>query len=761
MRKLAWAAAGFALAAGLAEYVLPTGGLPYIAAALVLFSPAALLIKRKLDRKRALIFALAAACGLLSWWGRYTVKVGPAEEMVGQTVHISAVSAGYVERHADYERVQVRVRSGAVPGKALLYFYEGELPELTPGDEFEADVKLTSAILRRGERSHLYTSQGQDVLGYIQPDTLSVTGRAPNSWIYFPQRLSQAIKDTVDRLFPAESAPFIKGLLTGDTDDLEEDTASYTAMRTAGVLHIVAVSGMHMFVLVAFLELLLGRSRRTNLIALPLIWLFALTAGWRASVVRAAVMQTLYLLAPIFRRESDGPTCLGAAALLLLIPNPMAVGGVGLQLSFACMAGLICLLPGILAWAGRRLPMGNRYVAFVVNNLACTVGALAFSLPISALYFGQVPLLSPLANLLTLLIVEITFAAGYVVCAVGALFPAAGHALALVLTWPVKWCMAVYRALSDLPFAGLWAGSIPTIIFLVTVYALFGLWWLAKKRKRRISISVPVCLSLTALALTLMAAKLAVLPGQGRLAVLDVDQGECVVLADEDVSVVVDCGGSALDNAGDTAANYLQGLGRSRVDMLVLTHLHADHANGAETLLYRTHVDRLILPAGADDSDDLYQRILAAANARGTEAIELAEPLRMDIGGISLDLLLPDAGDEENERGIVALAHMLGTDTLIMGDAGIDAERALMMDRAVPDVDILVAGHHGSRTASGAMFLRAARPETALISVGYNSFGQPAEETLERLETYGAALRRTDLEGTVTIKLREGGVVDG
>ncbi len=760
MRKLAWAAAGFALAAGLAEYVLPTGGLPYIAAALVLFSSAALLLKKKPDRRRVLIFALAAACGLLAWWGRYTVKLAPAEAMVGQTVHISAVSTGYVERHEDYERVQVRICAGDLPGKALLYFYEGELPELTPGDTFEADVKLTSAIHRRGERSHLYTSQGQDVLGYIQPDTLTVTGRAENAWIYFPQRLSQAIKDTVDRLFPAGSAPFIKGLLTGDTDDLEEDTASYTAMRTAGVLHIVAVSGMHMFVLVAFLELLLGRSRRTNLIALPIIWLFALTAGWRASVVRAAVMQTLYLLAPIFRRESDGPTCLGAAALLLLIPNPMAVGGVGLQLSFACMAGLICLLPGILAWAGRRLPMDRWYVAFVADNLACTVGALAFSLPLSALYFGQVPLLSPLANLLTLLIVEITFAAGYVVCAVGALFPAAGHTLALVLTRPVKWCMAVYRVLSDLPFAGLWAGSVPTIVFLVFVYALFGLWWLAKKRKRRISISVPVCLSLTALSLTLMAAKLAILPGHGRLAVLDVDQGECVVLADEDAAVV-DCGGSALDNAGDTAANYLQGLGRSRVDMLVLTHLHADHANGAETLLYRTHVDRLVLPAGADDADDLYQRILAAAGARGTEVIELAEPQCLELGGISLDLLLPDAGDEENERGIVALVHMLGSDAFLMGDAGLEAERALMAACTVPDVDILVAGHHGSRTASGAMFLHGAKPETAIISVGYNSFGQPAEDTLARLNTYCDTLRRTDTEGTVTIKLREGGIIDG
>ncbi len=761
MRKLAWAAAGFALGAGLAEYILPTRGLPYIAAALVLLCPAALLLKSRLNRKRVWICALAAAVGLAAWWGRYMAKTGPAEAMVGQTVQISAVSTDYVEQHDNYERIEVRIREGARPGKALLYYYEGQLPDLTPGDAFRAEVKLTSALTRRGERSHLYTSQGQDTLGYIQPDTLTVTGRAPGSWIYFPQRLSQAVKELVDRLFPAGSAPFVKALLTGDSTGLEEDAANYTAMRTAGVLHIVAVSGMHMFVLVTFLQLLLGRSRRTNLLCLPILWLFALMAGWRASVVRAAVMQTLYLLAPVFRRESDGPTCLGAAALLLLLVNPMAIGGVGLQLSFACMAGMVCLLPPMLAWAGRRLPMHNRAVAFVVDNLVCTVGATALSLPVSALYFGQVPLLSPTANLLTLFPAEIVFAGGYVSCAVGALFPAAGKAMAWLLSWIVKWCMAVYRAVAALPFAGLWAGSVPTVLFLVFVYAAFGLWLLARKRRRKIRVDVPICLSLMALGLTLLAGKLAIPAGQGRLAALDVDQGECMILADSQCAVVVDCGGSALDNAGDTAANYLQSIGRTRLDMLVLTHLHADHANGVETLLYRTKVDRLVLPGSADDGDALLAPILAAADARGTEVITLAEPMTVTVGGLALDMLLPEAGTNLNEQGIVVLAHALDTDALIMGDAGEEAERALLRDGAVPDVDILAVGHHGSKTASGALFLRAAQPETAVISVGYNSFGQPAEETLARLDTYGAQVRRTDLEGNVIIKLREGGPEDG
>ena len=751
MRKLAWAALGFAAAAGLAEYVLPAGGLPYLAAALAVLSPAALLIRKKRPRRRVMLCALAGALGLLSWWGYYTVHIRPAEARVGETVRLEAVITDYVERHPDYERVQARVEvPDGLAEKALLYLYEGSLPALAPGDRVEAEVRLTSAVIRRGERSHTYTSQGFAVLGYIQPDTLTVTGRDSMLWRYFPQRLSQGVKDLCARLFPAETASFMKALLTGDT---AENTALYTSMRLSGVMHIVAVSGMHLFVLVAFVQLMLGRSRRTNLLCLPVIALFTLMAGCRPSVVRAAVMQGLYLLAPVLGRESDGPTCLGAAALALLAVNPMAIGGVGMQLSFACMAGLVLLLPGLLVWMERHLPMDKRLVRAGAANLACTLGATAFSTPLAAVYFGQVPLLSPLANLLTLFVVEAVFAAGYVICALGAVFPALGTAAGMLLAWPVRYCLAVYRAIASLPLASLPAHSAPAALWLISLYALGGVWYVLRRRKKPLPLRIPVALAAAGLALVLAAGKLAIPRNGGVLTVLDVDQGACAVLASRNGTMVVDCGGSALASAGDRAADRLLSLGRTRVDMLVLTHLHADHANGAETLLYRTRVDRLILPGGADDADGLLQPILEAAAARGTQVEYLAEDADRRAGDLTAHLLLPQ-GSEENEQGIVVLAELCGKRAYLMGDAGQRAERSLLAEGLVPDGDILVAGHHGSKTASGALFLLAARPETAIVSVGYNSYGQPAEETMARLEKYCPSVLRTDRDGDVTIYLK-------
>ena len=700
-----------------------------------------------------MIFCLAAAAGFLSWWGHYVLHIAPSEALVGEKITIEARVRDYVERNGDYDRVEVRVLSGAPREKALLYLYEGTLPELEPGDLIRADIRVTSAVTRQGKRSRIYTSRGYDLLGYVQPGTLAVTGRDARDWIYFPRRLCRRVEALCDSLFDGDTAPFVKGLLTGNTADLEADKENYTAMRIAGVMHIVAVSGMHLFVLVGFLRLALGRGRRTSLLCLPLIALFALMAGCKPSVVRAAVMQAMYLLAPVVGRESDGPTCLGAALLALLAANPMAIGGIGLQLSFACMAGMVFLLPPVAGWMRGRLPIRGAFADYAADNLACTLSATAFSVPLAAVYFGQVPLLSVAANLLTLLVVEAVFAGSYAACALGAFFPAAGRAAAWLLGWPARGCLWVYRTLAKIPGASLCMESPRTRLWLGGVYAAFLVWYLLRRRGRRIRLQWPVCLAVLSLSLILALGKLSVRAGEGLVAVLDVGQGECVVLADGGGTVVVDCGGSGMTDAGDIAADYLLGIGRTKIDMLVLTHLHTDHANGAETLLYRVDVGCVVMPAEDGDSDPMREKVLEAARRRNVPVRLLSGPSRAVAGGIELDMLLPRGESDTNERGIVVLAGMGDVRTLIMGDAGREAEMALLRDRAVPDVDILVVGHHGSRSASGAIFLRAARPETAVISVGYNAYGHPAEEVLERLEGYCGTVLRTDEQGNAVIRL--------
>lgn len=747
---------GYAAATALAEYILPVGGLLYIAAALSLVS-ACFLRCRNSAGKRIVICGMAAAVGLLAWWNHYRIHIAPAEAMVGQDVIVTARLTDYPERYDSYERMEVRILSGAPEERALLYLYpeeEGEtLPELRPGDIVETEIRITSAVIRRGERSRTYTAQNQNLLGYIRSE-VTATGRDAHSWRYWPCELCHSVKALCDEIFPDDAAPFIKALLTGDTGDLEKDVENYTAMSAAGVMHIVAISGMHLSILAVFLELLFGRSRRTSILSVPVILLFMFMTGCRPSMVRASFMTLTLIAAPIVKRERDSITSLAAALLLLLVLNPMAIGGVGLQLSFVCMLGLVCLLPRLMAWAGDCLPMESGPVRFLVGTAASSVSAMVFSLPLSALYFGTVPILGPLANLLTIVFVEICFGGGYVICALGAVWPAAAQMGGWLLAWPVRFCELVYRLIARLSITNLSAEYLGTLLWLLLVYAVF-LVWLFLLRRWKISIGIPAALTVVGLCTVLLLGQAYIGKGGGLVTTLNVDQGLCVVLADRNNTVMVDCGSTGLMDVGGKAARYLFSIGKTRLDAIILTHLHADHANGVETLLYRMPVGTLILPAADSDDEGLLEDILTAAKRRGTEVIRISEESVTRVGEIELALYLPNASKDMNERGIVVRAGLLGRRIYIMGDAGSSAELSLLSTGSVKDMDILIAGHHGSDTASGILFLEEAQAETAVVSVGYNTYGQPSAKTMDRLGTYCGTVLRTDEAGDITIRMGE------
>lgn len=747
MRKLTWAAIGFGCAAFLAEYFLPVQGLPYIAAALVVFLGLSFLLKGK-ARYRALICLGAAVAGLFLWGLHYRRHVAPGEALADETITIIARVTDYPETLDDYQRLMVRVLEGAPEERAVLYLYD-EASAAVPGDIVRGQVRLRSVTESGGERLHSYTSVGLNLRGYVQGE-LEMIDRSENTWIYFPKTLCRWVKTLCDELFSSDTAPFVKALLTGDTSDLKRNEALYSHMRIAGVLHIVAVSGMHLVILVSLVQLLFGHSRRTSLLCIPVMVLFVLMAGCRASVIRAAVMQSFFLFAPLFERESDGPTSLSAALLLLLVFNPMAISGVGLQLSFLCVLGFVVLMPPLQRWIQEHLPMEKAVVRIPANSCAGTLCAVAFSTPVAALYFGTIPLFSVFSNLLTLPVVEICFGGGYLLCALGAVWPGAAALGAWVLEWGVRWCALVYEAIAAIPFACLYTVSPGAVWWLVGVYALWGVWLVLRRRGKRIGVITPVCLCVIALCTVFLTGSARFRPGTGELTVLDVGQGLCVTVLDDSAAVVVDCGGS--EDAGNIAANYLLAQGKNRVDLLILTHLHDDHANGVTTLLSRLPVDTILMPESADDEGGLRGEIEAAAETYETDILCLSEPCSAQTGEMNFELYLPQAGTDLNERGIVVRVETGSMSAYIMGDAGTDAELVLLSQKAVRDADVLVAGHHGSAGASGILFLQAVKAETAIVSVGRNSYGLPAEEALERLNAYCPVLLRTDEAGNITIE---------
>ena len=236
------------------------------------------------------------------------------------------------------------------------------------------------------------------------------------------------------------------------------------------------------------------------------------------------------------------------------------------------------------------------------------------------------------------------------------------------------------------------------------------------------------------------------------LTMLDVGQGESVVLTCGPRSAVVDCGGSIITrDAGGAAVSFLRAQQRRNVDVLILTHLHSDHVNGAAELLMQMEVDTLYLPEQPDEEGYL-PGILAAAQRSGTRVCYVREDTELTLGDMELTLWAPILPGGENENCLTVMARQGDFEAVITGDSPSSAEWLLCARNELPDIEVLVVGHHGSKTSTCAAFLEETRPDLALISVGYNNYGHPHYAVLERLDRYGIPVLRTDEVGSITVK---------
>lgn len=765
-RPLVWAALGLAGALLLAHYVAPYAWLPYAAVAGAVLAAAMLPFKKfKKFRFRAgaAVLLLAAGLGFAWYWGYTALTVTRAAAYVGEKRTVSVRIEDFPVLYDEYSRVEAVSVDAEIPHvRMLLYDYDGGFGELRPGDVVDMPLKLLSAGTFYGEDSDYYLSNGIQLRGYTTGE-YAVTGRWALSWLYFPRKIAKTVREQALACFPDDVAPVMKALLTGDRTELYGDDELYSALRVSGFIHIVSVSGMHVAFLIGLLRIGTGRRRRTAFIGIPAIVVFMAMIGFKPSVVRAGVMQILLLLAPLLRREEDPPASLSAAAILLLLVNPISIASVSLQLSFAAMSGLILVTPRLfdsLVNDGKgesRLPKGFRgRVAFLLcDAFAASVGAVVFTTPLLALYFGYVPLYSILTNLLCLWAMSDAFLCGYFVCLLGLVWPAGGGILGWLVGWLPRYAIFVVERVAKLPYAAFYTRDNLGGWWLVFVYLLFGGTY-ALRGEGRYRPVIPVCVSLVTLcALTFTFRR--DMTGKLELAAVDVGQGQSIAALTGYGSVVIDCGGiGSGDNAGDLTAEFLLKSGRSRVDLLILTHFDADHVNGVKRLMSRVAVKRLALPEIDAESGEL-DGILASCARHGTELYFVSENTNFTVDTLELKVYAPLASGSANDEGLMIYGDWGDFEFLVTGDATAAVERRLVRGYDLGDMEVLIVGHHGSRYSTSDELLDDITVETAIISVGAgNSYGHPAQEVLDRLAARGIEVYRTDLDGTVRVTVGGG-----
>ncbi|MDR3278681.1 MAG: ComEC/Rec2 family competence protein [Oscillospiraceae bacterium] len=758
MRKLAAAAAAFSAAILLAYYVLPDGW-GWICAAVCC---GAALFSRFLKggaRRRVLVVCLFLAAGLL-WYEAYgALYIAPARAFSGNTLAARAVALDYPERDGDGARLSVRVFAGARGVKTMLYINSAP-PDTRPGDVIEFEAYFRAARTEDGENITALTSRGYVLRATLRGEA-SVTGRRGAFW-FFPRELARALAEKMNALFPEDVAPFMRALILGDTTELRADAGLDAALGVTGTSHVVSVSGMHVSYLLGIITLLTKKRRGSAFFGIPILLVFMGVAGFGASVTRAVIMQSLLLSAPLFRRRQDSLTSISAALFLLLAVNPLSCANIGLQLSFLATLGIV-LFSGraytALTRAARRRPWyENRFFKaafnFIAASLCATFGALVFTTPLTALYFGYVSILAPLMNILVLWAASLAFCLGLAAAAIGFALPTFGAAAALA-SLPARYFLSAVRLLARFPFAAVYVSN-PFILFWLTyVYGLFAVFFILRGRLRRAV--YPVCMAAVSLCVMLLFTAGTSPRGDMTVTALNVGQGQSVAVTAGGGTAVIDCGSSSGSGAGGAVREYLAANGRTKIDLLILTHFHADHANGVTELLSLGTVSALVIPDPELDNESyLAEDIIELARRRGADIIYVTETMRFRLGDAVLTVYPPLGEYGMNERGLTILCTDGQFDALITGDMDENGERRLLDYTDLPDIELLVVGHHGSKYATSEELLEVTRPELAVISVGRNSYGHPTPETLARLAEAGVTVYRTDISGNITFKANGG-----
>ncbi|PKJ57045.1 DNA internalization-related competence protein ComEC/Rec2 [Bacillus sp. SN10] len=602
-------------------------------------------------------------------------------------------------------------------------------------------------------RDYLYKQNIHFILEATYISECRKTSLSLVQWILFLRQ--QAILG-VTEMFPEQSGAFMNALVFGDrqqmTFEVEEQYQQF------GLVHLLAISGSHIVLLMVIVYFILLRSGVTREIAtvclIFCIPLYMILAGASPSVIRASITGVLMLIAFICSIRLSSLDALSITAICMLIFDPYLVFNIGFQFSFVGSFALLLSAP-LLLESGNGVIRNSIYIS-LISQLVST--------PILLYHFGYY---SPYSILLNILYVPflslIVLPCSIVILICIPIIPFLAKSFANVLSIGLNLSNDLLSYCESLPFTRLNFGQTPillVILYCVSIISVLMIWE-RRMSKGMMSISVGIFLFISTCHYVYPYFR-----ESGSVTFLDVGQGDAILIRlpyDQEI-YLIDTGGTIRANkeewqrkkhefsvGNDILIPYLQKEGIKKIDKLIVTHGDADHIGAAQELLSNITVKEVVF--GRKEQEAILEKVVKKqALEKEVKISEVGEGESWSVNEAEFFVLAPTGKERsENNASIVLWAKLGGITWLFTGDLEEEGEKGLVATYPDLRADVLKVAHHGSNTSSITPFLSAVQPNIAIISVGErNRYGHPHKEVIERFEKMGIEIWRTDKQGAIS-----------